>query len=857
MHNPFRDDGMTLTPHWLSRRILLPVVTATVLLVTVVLLLFVLLINNEAERELGQGQAAARAYWAVDVQHHTTKLEGALFTLGRVDNLPATLAAGEREKIERKVGPLYQEYLSLQGFEHLTFIDRERRVVLRLHAPALHGDEIPSLLVREAEQTGKIAAGLELGRFGLELQAVLPLQHEGEPAGMIVLGESLEHLLEHMDSLFQLSHAVLIDNAYLARRDVVLSPETWGEWDELPGHLLLQRTALVVPEEVRRLLVREQLNELEAGRLIECQGCYNFVSTLPLVDSTGETFGHVVLLRDVTAARASLVRTIITVVALALLATVLLLWLLYRITHRAETQHLALFSEVKEGRRAWEDAFDAIREPIFLHDQEFRIVRANHAYAELAGQTFQEIIGRPYWEAFPKGKGPLPKCGATLSGAIDLEVGGAHEEEIRLPDGRFFLSRAFYTTHPDGSFRYSVHVLEEMTEREAMAEALKRENRLRRIISTSNQALIKAQDEQQLLDTICRIITEQADYPLAWVGFTGQDARQTLRPVAAAGLAPDEWGLLPRSWAATPEGDNPAGRAIRSAAHVFVADVKSESVCEACRRLAAKLGYRSILAFPLLDGDKPFGALTIAAVEPAAFTESEIELLAELAGDLAYGLVAQRSEGRRHAAEWEREQLLLQLEMSLDKTVLAMARAMEARDPYTAGHQERVAQLATAIAKKMELTASQVESIRIAATVHDIGKINIPAEILSKPGRLSPIEFELIKGHSAVGHDLLKGIDFPWPVAQMVRQHHERLDGSGYPDGLAGDDILLEARIIAVADVMEAMSSHRPYRPALPVAQALDEIESHKGVHYDPRVVDACVRLFNEGGFKWQSSVWS
>jgi putative nucleotidyltransferase with HDIG domain len=158
-----------------------------------------------------------------------------------------------------------------------------------------------------------------------------------------------------------------------------------------------------------------------------------------------------------------------------------------------------------------------------------------------------------------------------------------------------------------------------------------------------------------------------------------------------------------------------------------------------------------------------------------------------------------------------------------------------------------------AIAQRLNLPTERVEGIRVAAALHDIGKMSTPAEILSKPGKLSKQEFDLLRQHPRVAHDILEGIPFPWPVANIVLQHHERLDGSGYPNGLEGDNILIEARIIAVADTVEAMSSHRPYRPALGLAEALHEIQEHKGTRYDPEVVAACVDLFENGQFSLDS----
>lgn len=192
----------------------------------------------------------------------------------------------------------------------------------------------------------------------------------------------------------------------------------------------------------------------------------------------------------------------------------------------------------------------------------------------------------------------------------------------------------------------------------------------------------------------------------------------------------------------------------------------------------------------------------------------------------------------------------MKLRASLLDSIAAIAATIEMRDPYTAGHQRRVADLATAIATELQLPEEQIEGLGLAGAVHDIGKIRVPAEILSKPGKLSELEFSLIKQHSETGHGILKSIDFPWPIASIVLQHHERLDGSGYPLGLKNGEILYEAKILAVADVMEAMVSHRPYRAGLGVEAGLAELTRNRNLLYDPAVVDACVGLFRNQGYE-------
>lgn len=225
--------------------------------------------------------------------------------------------------------------------------------------------------------------------------------------------------------------------------------------------------------------------------------------------------------------------------------------------------------------------------------------------------------------------------------------------------------------------------------------------------------------------------------------------------------------------------------------------------------------------------------------------EKRTEKLSQVNEDL-HGTVRER---RR--AEDQLQNSLKRLERALEGTVKAWSLTGEMRDFYTAGHQCRVASLAVAIAEEMHLSWEKVEGLRVAGIIHDIGKIAMPAEILAKPSRLTKTEFQLIKDHPRIGYEIVKSIEFPWPVAHIILQHHERVDGSGYPEGLLGEAILLEARILAVADVVEALSSHRPYRPALGIEKALEEIRRGRGIRYDMRVVDTCLKLFRDRRFSF------
>ena len=214
-------------------------------------------------------------------------------------------------------------------------------------------------------------------------------------------------------------------------------------------------------------------------------------------------------------------------------------------------------------------------------------------------------------------------------------------------------------------------------------------------------------------------------------------------------------------------------------------------------------------------------------------------------------LTSLRDITKRKQAEEEFQQSVKKSHTTLEETVDALASAIEMRDSYTAGHQRQVARLACAIAKEIGLSDDHIKGIRLAALIHDIGKISIPQQILSKPSRLNDIEMGLIKNHPRVGYEILKDVDFPWPIARIILQHHEKMDASGYPNKLMGEDILLEARVLCVSDIIEAMSSHRPYRPSPGVDKALEEISQNRGILYDPDVVDACLRLFTEKGFEF------
>jgi PAS domain S-box-containing protein len=356
----------------------------------------------------------------------------------------------------------------------------------------------------------------------------------------------------------------------------------------------------------------------------------------------------------------------------------------------------------------------------------------------------------------------------------------------------------------------------------------------------ANVALVHAVSEDDLLERICRVIVDQTRYHFAWVGISDPDLPLGAR-VTAFGDPPTYFDAL-EHLAGKGTYRGPLLMALETHELQVVHDIAALPETMPWRQLALDYGYRSALALPLLFDEREHGVLAVYSEDPNVFTTEVVDVLTELASDLAFGVGALRARAERSAYR-------ARFEASLEAVVRAVAATVELRDPYTAGHQRQVAELAAAIATDLGLGPQLTAGIRVAASIHDIGKLAVPADILSRPGRLSETEFAIIKAHTQAGHDVVVGVDFPWPVAEMILQHHERLDGSGYPSGLHGEEIAIGARIIAVADTVEAMQCHRPYRPALGTETALQTIAAGRATLFDPDVVDACSRVFGEQGF--------
>ena len=354
-----------------------------------------------------------------------------------------------------------------------------------------------------------------------------------------------------------------------------------------------------------------------------------------------------------------------------------------------------------------------------------------------------------------------------------------------------------------------------------------------------------ANHRDQLLEGVCQSIVTQKPYELAWVGFREEDAPKTISLQAKAGSKVGYTDHLEVSWAEdSPLGLGPAGVCVRTGKPVIIKDSAKEALLAPVLERAVSFGLQSIMAVPIFkDPTSVIGVLLVYATVPNAFGDIEVHLFESLADDISIGL---RNIERQQLLDNEindREAAQQQLGDSLRATVEAMSRTMESRDPYTAGHQARVAKISVALAENLGWSQNDKEGLYLAAMVHDIGKVGIPSDILTKPSVLTPLEMQLVQQHAELGYQILKDIPFPWPIAEMVRQHHERLDGSGYPRNLKGDEILLGAKVLAVADTLEAMGTHRPYRPALGLSVALEQIQRESGVSLDSEVVSAAFTL--------------
>jgi putative nucleotidyltransferase with HDIG domain/PAS domain S-box-containing protein len=470
---------------------------------------------------------------------------------------------------------------------------------------------------------------------------------------------------------------------------------------------------------------------------------------------------------------------------------------------------------------------------VFCKDLQSRYIMCNRAFARMAGfSDVSDVIG--------KSDADMPwQDKADLVRSEDMQIITSakairSERELNLTTGvaRFFEVMKYPLRDGAGAIAGVTGYFTDVTPLHDSEDQRKTLDRANHLLMRCNSHIVKARDEQQLLEDICSFFLE-GGYRMAWFGDAEQGGDKWIKPRAQAGAHAGYVDSIRISWADNAFGQGPTGMAVRERRSIVNQNFLTNPRMALWRELALRQGFQSSIALPVMDNNTVLGVLNIYAQEPEAFGEDEVALLESLTDNLAIGLIALRE--RRHATE------------ALEQAVAAIAATIEIRDPYTAGHEERVGNLCMAIAERLKMSRYRQDGLRLAAVLHDIGKIKVPIEILTTPRPLTGPELGLIRLHPDVGYEIIRHIDFPWPVADIVRQHHERLDGSGYPQGLKGDQILLEARILAVADVVDAIASERPYRPARGVEAARAELREQSGVLYDTEVVNACLEVLETG----------
>lgn len=481
---------------------------------------------------------------------------------------------------------------------------------------------------------------------------------------------------------------------------------------------------------------------------------------------------------------------------------------------------------------------DALPSYVMLIDEEHHILLANKATYNAVGLQADEIIGKFCPRVIHGLDEPFPGC--PLEEAVKTK--GSVIREFYDPHPKLWMETEVYPTSFYTADGHTVffHAAREIGEKKRNEITIQKNYEEQAILYSLSQLALDSIPLNKLLERAFNLLISVKWLALESKGciFLTDDNTGELVMTVHSNLSE----FIRNDCARIPFGKCLCGRAAKTQQLLFASTITDEH----------EIRYTGInphghYCVPMVFAGKTLGVINTYIRDGHVYSKAEDGFLNLFANALASIIVRKQTEEKL-------EHSLNNLRKASDGMVNAIATIVEHRDPYTAGHQKRAARIACAIAGELGLSEEQIEGLQMAGIIHDIGKIYIPAEILSKPGRLSEPEFDMVKSHSQVGFDILKDIEFPWPIAQIVFQHHERLDGSGYPQGLMGNDILLESRILAVADVVEAISSHRPYRPAIGLDKALEELKQQSGILYDTAVVKACLTLFHEKGFKLDSS---
>lgn len=501
------------------------------------------------------------------------------------------------------------------------------------------------------------------------------------------------------------------------------------------------------------------------------------------------------------------------------------------------TERMQRIEALRESTERFTQAFEFAPNGITLVGLNGKYLQANRSFCSMVGFSEQELLGKTYQEITHPDD--LKADNEFVRQLLADEI-TTYQMEKRYIHKRghpiWVLLRVSLIHDKDGKPQYFLSQMQDITER-------KRSEELLNALNQAAQAMQLAFTQQAIFDAIstelnkyfitCMLFTLNEQQDQLMTKYLGFDEERTKRVEELSEIKTQDFSFPVDKVNAYYQVINKRGTLFLEDAYAVMQQLFPRMFEKLPEEVARKMFSSASIITPLIIENNMIGVFSL---HSNSFIKEDIPIVTAF--------------GYQLAAAWNKADLTEKLKQTLNGIVKTIAMTVEIRDPYTAGHQERVSELAAAIAYEMQLPENQVEGIHIAGAIHDIGKISVPAELLSKPGILSEIEFNLIKIHPKSGFDLIKNIDFPWPLAQTIYQHHEKLDGSGYPRGLKGNQIITEARVVTVADVVEAMSSHRPYRAALGIDEAMQEIKEKRGTWYDPAVVDACVKVF-EKGFKF------
>jgi PAS domain S-box-containing protein len=466
------------------------------------------------------------------------------------------------------------------------------------------------------------------------------------------------------------------------------------------------------------------------------------------------------------------------------------------------TQRKQAEEELRQSEELFRSYLEYAPDGVYTSDLEGNFLYGNRKCEEITGYRREELIGKNFLELNVLPEKFLNKAAQLLHANMEGKSTGPDEIELISKEGRLIPVEINTSVVQRTGQGIVLAFVRDITDRKRAEEALKESENKYRVIAENMTDVITIIDMNLRFTFVSPSIMRLR-------GFTAEEAME--QPLEQA-MTPESLLLAYRIYEEEMQ---------REASGTADPDRVRNIELEEYRKDMSTVWVEVSLSF-LRDADgRPIGMLSLT-----------------------------RDITKRKKAEEDLKQTLESLRKAFGATIQVMVSAVESRDPYTAGHQIRSADLARAVATEMGLPEEKIDGIRMAGSIHDIGKLSVPAEILAKSTKLSELEFSLIKEHARIGYEMLKDVESPWPLAEIVYQHHERMDGSGYPRNLKGDDILMEDRILAVADVVEAMASHRPYRPALGLNAALEEIENNKGTLYDADAVDACLKLFHEKGYR-------